>query len=73
MEMEPELRALESKVEQLIVLCRRLRMDNHALRQQLAAALNDSKRLNDSMAQARTRLEALVGQIPDDEAVGSAG
>ncbi len=71
--MEAELKSLEVKLDQLVTLCQRLRGDNHALRQQLASALNDSKHLAEKMTQARNRLETLVKQIPDDESVGTAG
>jgi cell division protein ZapB len=71
--MEAELKSLEGKLAQLVTLCHRLRSDNHALRQQLATALNDSKQLAEKITQARNRLETLVNQIPDDESVGTPG
>ena len=65
--MDAELRSLEDKVNQVVALCQRLRSDNHALRQQLASALNDNKQLAEKIGVASTRLEALLTQIPDEE------
>jgi len=66
--MDAELRSLEDKVNQVVALCQRLRSDNHALRQQLASALNDNKQLAEKIGVASTRLEALLTQIPDEDA-----
>lgn len=66
--MEAELRSLEDKVGQVAALCQRLRADNHALRQQLAAAQNDNKQLADKIGAATSRLEALLTQLPDEPA-----
>ena len=48
--MEAELNSLEAKVAQFVAICERLRAENIALRQELAAARNDAKRLNDKIA-----------------------
>ena len=63
--MEAELNALDEKVSQLAQLCQKLRRDNNQLRQQLAAALSESKRLAEKVDTATTRLEGLLNQIPD--------
>jgi cell division protein ZapB len=63
--MEAELNALDDKVSQLAQLCQKLRKDNNQLRQQLAAAQSESKRLADKVNTAATRLEGLLNQIPD--------
>jgi len=63
--MEAELNALDEKVSQLAQLCQKLRKDNNQLRQQLAAALSESKRLAEKVNTAATRLEGLLNQIPD--------
>ena len=65
--MDMELRALEEKLDQLVGLCQHLRADNKQLRQQLAQAMNDNKQLADKMLGARTRLETLLTQIPDND------
>lgn len=67
--MEQELKALESKLGQFVELCHRLRDDNQELRQQLAFAVDQSRRLEEKINTATTRLETLLRQIPaEDEA-----
>ena len=67
--MEAELKSLESKIEQLIDLSQKLRAENQQLRQQLASVLDQKRRLEEKIATATARLEALLGQIPaEDEA-----
>ena len=66
--METELKSLEGKINQFVALCQRLRIDNHQLRQQLAAAQTENKQLVEKIADAKTRLETLLTQIPEDEA-----
>ena len=64
--MDVELKSLEDKINQFVTLCQRLRLDNHELRQQLASAHNDSKQLNEKIGDAKTRLESLLAQIPEE-------
>lgn len=64
--MDVELKSLEDKINQFVMLCQRLRTDNHELRQQLAFAQNDNKQLNEKIGDAKTRLESLLSQIPED-------
>ena len=66
--MDAELKSLEGKINQFVALCQRLRTDNHQLRQQLAAAQNENKQLLDKVSDAKTRLETLLAQIPEEEA-----
>jgi len=66
--MDAELKSLEGKVNQFVALCQRLRTDNHQLRQQLAAIQNENKQLLEKVAAAKTRLETLLAQIPEEEA-----
>jgi len=63
--MQAEMKALEDKVAQIVQVCRQLRAENMQLRQQLAAAQNDSKRLGDKIQGAQSRLEALLERIPE--------
>jgi cell division protein ZapB len=65
--MEAELKSLESKIQQFIEICQRLRMENQQLRQQLASALNESKQLEEKINNATGRLENLLNQIPEEE------
>jgi cell division protein ZapB len=64
--MDVELKSLEEKINQFVMLCQRLRSDNHELRQQLASAHSDNKQLNEKIGDAKTRLEALLAQIPEE-------
>ena len=63
--VDAEFNALESKVAQFVGLCERLRAENHDLRQQLASAKNDAKRLNDRIEGAKVKLESLLARLPD--------
>jgi cell division protein ZapB len=63
--VETEFDSLEAKVAQFVGICERLRAENHDLRQQLASARNDAKRLSERIEGARSRLEHLLARIPD--------
>lgn len=63
--MDAEFNSLEAKVAQFVGLCERLRAENHDLRQQLASARNDAKRLNERIEGAKQKLENLLSRIPD--------
>ena len=65
--METELKSLEGKLGQFVELCHQLRADNLQLRQELASAVNQSKRLEEKISSATTRLETLLSQIPADD------
>ncbi len=62
--VEAEFNSLETKVAQFVSLCDRLRAENQELRQQLAAARTDAKRLNEKIDGAKARLEGLLARIP---------
>ncbi|HEU5283277.1 MAG TPA: hypothetical protein VFU53_05665 [Burkholderiales bacterium] len=66
MTMEAELNSLDDKISQLVQLCHRLRTNNSELRQQLAAAQNQSKQLTEKIEAARQRLESLLSRMPED-------
>ena len=63
--VDAEFNSLESKVAQFVGLCERLRAENHDLRQQLASARNDAKRLNERIEGAKQKLESLLARLPD--------
>ena len=63
--MEAELSALDDKISQLVQLTQKLRTDNSQLRQNLASAENENKRLAEKVNTAKARLEALLAQIPE--------
>ena len=62
--VEAEFSSLEAKVAQFVALCERLREENRELRQQLAAAQSDAKRLNEKIDGAKSRLEGLLNRLP---------
>ncbi|MCP5267671.1 MAG: hypothetical protein H6943_01390 [Zoogloeaceae bacterium] len=66
--MVNELNALESKIAQVGGLCRALRNENRELQQRLATLEAEKKQLVERMDSARSRLENLVGQIPEAKA-----
>jgi len=63
--VDAEFNSLEAKVAQFVGLCERLRAENHDLRQQLATARNDAKRLNERIEGAKVKLEGLLARLPD--------
>jgi cell division protein ZapB len=63
--VEAEFNSLEAKVAQFVGLCERLRAENITLRQQLAAAQNDAKRLNEKIDGARVKVEQLLSRLPE--------
>ena len=63
--MEAELTVLDDKISQLIQLTQKLRKDNSQLRQNLAAAQSENKRLAEKVNSAKSRLENLLAQIPE--------
>ena len=65
--MDAELRSLEDKINQFVALCKRLRADNHQLRQQLASAQSENTQLAAKIGDAKTRLEAVLAQIPEEQ------
>jgi cell division protein ZapB len=65
--MEAELKSLEGKLDQIVELCHKLRADNQQLRQQLASALDQRRRLEEKLNGATMRLEALLSQIPAED------
>ena len=64
--MESELKVLDEKIQQLVLLTRKLRKENSQLRQQLAGVESENKRLADKVHTAQVRVETLLGQIPEN-------
>ena len=65
--MDPELDALEEKLAQLVQRLEALRAENRELRQQVATRTDENSRLGEKLAAAKTRIEALLKQIPETE------
>jgi uncharacterized protein (TIGR02449 family) len=65
--MEPELAALEEKLAQLLQRLEALREENRELRQQVASRTDENSRLGEKLSTAKSRIEALLKQIPETE------
>ena len=65
--MDAEFSSLEEKLDQLVERLDALRAENRELRQQLAARTDETVRLGEKLAAAKTRIEALLKQIPETE------
>jgi cell division protein ZapB len=65
--MDSELAHLEEQLGQLVQRLKVLREENRELRQQLAARTDENARLGEKLNAAKTRIEALLKQIPETE------
>ena len=65
--MDSELSALEEKLAQLVQRLMALRDENRELRQQVAERADENARLAEKLNAARSRIEALLKQIPETE------
>jgi len=65
--MDPEFDALEDKLAQLVRRLESLRDENRELRQQLAQRTDENARLGEKLGAAKSRIEALLKQIPETE------
>jgi len=65
--MDAELAHLEERLAQLVQRLKALRDENRDLRQQLAARTDENVRLGEKLGAAKTRIEALLKQIPETE------
>ena len=65
--MDAELSALEEKLAQLTQRLKTLRDENRDLRQQVAARADENSRLGEKLGAAKSRIEALLKQIPETE------
>ena len=65
--MQGELNLLENKLAQLVQLTKRMRAENHQLRQDLAEALSRARQSDDKINVAKSRLENILAKLPDDK------
>jgi cell division protein ZapB len=65
--MDAELSSLEERLGQLVQRLRALREENRDLRQQLATKTDENARIAEKLQAAKTRIEALLKQIPETE------
>ncbi|MDR3299974.1 MAG: hypothetical protein LBU43_08240 [Candidatus Accumulibacter sp.] len=63
--MVNELNALESKIGQVVSLCRALQTENNLLRQQLVAADAEKQGLAERTETACRQIEQLIQQLPE--------
>jgi cell division protein ZapB len=61
--LEQELKRLESRVEELLVACARLRGDNHSLRERLESLNSERAGLLAKNEQVRGRVEAIITRL----------
>ena len=65
--MEHDLQRFEDKLNHFVTLFQRLRAENNELRQTVATKSDEVKRLSEKLDQAKTRIEALISQLPETE------
>lgn len=65
--MQGELNLLENKLAQLVQLAKRMRAENHQLRQDLAEALSHVRQSDDKINSAKSRLELILAKLPDEK------
>ena len=65
--MQGELNLLENKLAQLVQLTKRMRAENHQLRQDLAEALSRARQSDDKINNAKSRLENILAKLPEDK------
>ena len=65
--MEQDFQRFEDRLNHFVTLFHRLRSENNDLRQSVATKSDEVKRLSEKLDQARTRIEALIAQIPETE------
>lgn len=65
--MESDILRVEEKLNHFVTLFQRLREENNELRQAVAMRSDEVKRLHEKLDQAKTRIEALIAQIPEVE------
>jgi uncharacterized protein (TIGR02449 family) len=65
--MDQEISALEERLTLVLARFKALREENRDLRQQLATRTDENARNAEKLAAARSRIEALLKQIPETE------
>lgn len=64
-DMQAELDTLESKLAQMLERYQSMREETLKLRQQVVSLESNNKLLSERLAEARSRMEALLNKIPD--------
>ncbi|MEO8305907.1 MAG: hypothetical protein ABI724_17490 [Betaproteobacteria bacterium] len=63
--LDDDLAALEQRLSSLLTYAKALRAANEALRRGLTAAETRNQTLSERVAEAKRRLDALVGRLPE--------
>ena len=63
--LDEDLAALEQRLASLLTYAKALRAANEALRRGLTAAETRNQALSERVAEAKRRLDALVGRLPE--------
>ncbi len=66
-QMEADISRFEEKLNNFVTLFHRLRAENNELRQTVAMKSDEVKRLSEKLDQTKTRVEALIAQMPEAE------
>ena len=64
-----ELRRLEKRLEELVVICRQLQEENKSLRQRQDSLMSERASLLQKNEQVRGRVEAMIGRLKGMEQV----
>ena len=65
--MEQDFQRFEDRLNHFVTLFQRLRSENTELRQSIATKSDEARRLAEKLDQAKTRIEALIAQLPETE------
>ena len=65
--MEQDFQRFEDRLNHFVTLFHRLRSENTELRQSFATKSDEVKRLSEKLDHAKTRIEALIAQLPETE------
>ena len=65
--MEQDFQRFEDRLNHFVTLFHRLRSENTELRQNVVTKSDEVKRLSEKLDQAKTRIEALIAQLPETE------
>lgn len=65
--MEQDFQRFEDRLNHFVTLFHRLRSENSELRQNMTTKSDEVKRLSEKLDQAKTRIEALIAQLPETE------
>ena len=61
--IDVELTRLESRLEELVIVCRQLKEENRSLRHRQDSLINERASLMQKNEQVRSRVEAMIGRL----------